>query len=64
MIDFKNITIVSMDVNTRDYPDFCGSYIIEAEWSDTGKELTEEEIDDLNDNHYDFVYECVWDYLY
>ena len=64
MINFKNITIVSMDVNTSDYPDLVDSYIIEAEWSDSGKELTEEDVDNLNENHHDFVYECAWDYLH
>ncbi len=35
-------------VDTADYPDFADAYICSASWSDTGKELTEVELDTLN----------------
>jgi hypothetical protein len=54
----NNITDVEVeDVFGWDYPDFSDAYISRAFWADTGKELTEEELDELNDNHRDFVHE-------
>lgn len=64
MIDCKNVRIIEMDIDMSDYPDCCDSYIMEAEFIDTGEELTGEEIDDLNENHHGFVLESIWDYLY
>ena len=59
----KNITVIDMDINTHDYPEFTDSFIVEAEWKDTGVELTEAEVDTLNDDN-DFVYDAVQDFLY
>ena len=60
----KNIRIDSMEYDRNDYPDFADTYISVAYWLDTGKELTEEELEDLDENHSDWVYECLMDYLY
>ena len=53
-------------VDTRDYPDFCDAYINNL-WLVDGNEVreaTEAELDDINDNERDFVYEQVWDSLF
>lgn len=53
-------------VDTRDYPDFCDAYINNF-WLVDGNEVreaTEAELDDINDNERDFVYEQVWDSLF
>lgn len=47
--------IVGIEVgglDMADYPDFSDAYITYAEWEDTGEELTEEELDKLNDSDY------------
>lgn len=59
--DICNIEL--QDIDTKDYPDFCDAFIANATWSN-GVELTEAELDDINDNHSDFVYEAVLDSLY
>ena len=53
-------------VDTRDYPDFCDAYINNM-WlidGDEVREATDAELDDINDNERDFVYEQVWDSLF
>ena len=53
-------------VDTRDYPDFCDAYINNM-WlidGDKVREATDAELDDINDNERDFVYEQVWDSLF
>lgn len=63
-IDTSLITNIELDnVDIIDYPDFCDAYIISAEWKNTGKQLTDLELDKLNNNH-DFVYDCVISYLF
>lgn len=50
-------------VDWDDYPDFCDAYISRASWS-FGRDLTEDELDELNDQHRDFVYEKLMEHLY
>jgi hypothetical protein len=45
------------DVNTRDYPDFSDAFISYAEYD--GREMTDEELDVLNDQYSEFVYDQV-----
>jgi hypothetical protein len=40
-----------------DYPDFCDAYIEHAEFID-GTELNDDELNELNDEHADIVYEA------
>lgn len=59
------IDAVEVDgINMRDYPDFCDAYISYAEWKDTGEPLTEDDLDWINDNAGDFVYDTVIGYIY
>ena len=43
-------------IDTRDYPDFVDAYVIQALW-DNGEELSEKELDQLNDSEllYDII---------
>ena len=59
----KNITVIDMDIDMQDYPEFADSFIIDAEWKDSGVELTEAELDSLNDDS-DFVYAAVQDFIH
>lgn len=61
-MEFDKINNVVMGgVDTNDYPDFVDAYIESADYK--GREATDEELDIMNDN-YDFVYDCLTDYLF
>ena len=61
--DLYEIEDIEFDgINSWDSPDYCDAYISAACWKD-GTELTDEELDLLNDDH-DFVYEKLYEYLY
>jgi len=65
MIDVTKITDIEVDgIDTKDYPDFCDAFIASAVWKDSGKDLTDEELDELNDSEREFVYEQVWDSIF
>tara|TARA_Y100000385_G_scaffold180132_1_gene186037 strand:+ start:903 stop:1097 length:195 start_codon:yes stop_codon:yes gene_type:complete len=49
-------------VDFSDYPDFVDAFLVSADID--GRELTEEEIDYLNDEHYEFVNESVFDSIF
>lgn len=56
MLNVKEILDVEFDgVDWSDYPDFSDALVVSATWSD-GRELTEAELDELNDSYGDFVY--------
>jgi len=57
----ENIEIEGLDI--KDYPKFCDAYISHATWKDTGEDLTEPELETLNEDA-DFVHNAVYDYLY
>lgn len=53
----REIDDVEVDgIDMRDYPKFCDAYISRAMWGDTGEELTDSELEELNEN-YEFVSE-------
>ena len=61
-IDINKVDNIEVDgIDTRDYPDFVDAFISYAEID--GVELTDEQLDELNDN-YDFVYDCVINKLF
>ena len=57
-VDLDTVEIDGID--TRDYPDFSDAYFSYAE-DHKGRELTDAEIDSLNDQHYDIVNELIHD---
>tara|TARA_R110000744_G_scaffold293120_2_gene403542 strand:- start:267 stop:461 length:195 start_codon:yes stop_codon:yes gene_type:complete len=62
-IDFKNVTVTDMDWDSRQYPEFEDSFIISAEFKDTGLELNDEQLDEVNSDS-SFVYEELQNFLY
>ena len=61
-MDLNKIENIEVDgIDTADYPDFCDAYITAAEYN--GKELTDEQLDVLNNNS-SFVYSCVVDLIW
>lgn len=55
-----NIDVTGVD--GRDYPDFCDAYIDGADYD--GVEMTDEQLECLNDDYPDFVYQAVLDSIY
>jgi hypothetical protein len=61
-IDTSKVEDIEIDgIDTRDYPDFCDAFILEATYK--GREMTDEELEALNEDS-DFVYEQVMESLY
>ena len=61
-MNYKLIDNIKVDgIDTKDYPDFCDSFIASADYD--GKEMTEEQLDELNEDS-DFVYECVHNHMF
>lgn len=50
------------DVDPTDYPDFCDAHFSYAVYEDTGEELTDEELEELNDSYPDVVNEMAYEY--
>ena len=62
-IDIKQVTDIELeDVDPYDHPDYCDAYISEATYK--GREMTEKELEELNEYHGEFVYEKLMEYLY
>ena len=54
-IDYNKIEIIEIDsIYDWDYPDYCDAYISEANYD--GKTMSDEMINEINDNYPDFVY--------
>ena len=51
------------NIEMSDYPDFCDAYCTEAEIfeNDEWREATEDEVDLINDKHYDSINEAIHD---
>ena len=61
-LDYTKISDVEVEgIDTADYPDFCDAFIASADYD--GREMTDEELDTLNDDS-DFVYSSVQTHLY
>lgn len=62
MMDYSKISNIRFDgIDYKDHPDYCDAFIESAEYD--GKEMTEEQLDELNDDH-GFVHEKLWDHLH
>jgi hypothetical protein len=54
----NDIQIDEIDgIDMNDYPDFVDAYCIAAHYKSTGQELTEEELDILNDKYSSVIQE-------
>lgn len=61
--DLKKVEILDwMGIDHRDHPDYCNAYIADALYD--GQEMTDEDLETLNENYRDWVYERLWDYLH
>jgi hypothetical protein len=60
--DLDHATIEVDGVDPKDYPDFCDAYVSYACWKN-GQELTDLELDQLNDSHSDIAQELAFETL-
>ena len=61
-IDFKKVEVLEVsDINHYDYPEYCDAYISEANYD--GNPMSDDMLDEINDNHLDFVYQQVWAFI-
>jgi len=61
----RPVTDIMLDgVDSRDYPDFCDAFIYTATWEDTGVELSDDELEQLNKENGDYINEEALDSLY
>lgn len=57
-IDFELVTDITLDgVEMNDFPDFCDAFIVSAYYD--GKPMSEEMLNKINKEHFDFVQESV-----
>lgn len=54
-IGLEYVQVTNIDYS--DYPDFVDAMIDYAEWKGTGKALTEDELDYINEYHTDIIHE-------
>ena len=61
-IIYEQIEIITIDnIKTWDYPKFCDAYISEANYF--GKPMSDKMLDELNDNHKEFILEQIHNYI-
>lgn len=61
--DLSKIDNIELDgIDTKDYPDFCDAYISSADYN--GVEMTEAQLDRLNEDESEFVYDKVMNHLF
>jgi hypothetical protein len=66
-VKLNNRVVVDIEVDgidTRDYPDFCDAYFSGAAWEDTGESLTADELEQLQDENPELLYDKVIDHVF
>ena len=62
-LDLSKIEDIEFDgINHDDYPDYCDAFVTSATYK--GRDLTEEELEWVGDEHSDWVYEKLMEHLY
>lgn len=62
MLDGREIIDAEVDgVDTRDYPDFADAYFSRAFFADNGEELTEKQLERLEEKHSAVLYQMALD---
>ena len=63
MIDTSKVEIEDFEgIDHSDHPDYCDAYPVSATYD--GKEMTDDELEELTEKHPDFIYEKLWDYIF
>mgnify|MGYP003629283350 CR=1 FL=1 len=54
----NNIKVLDFDgINSYDHPKYVDAFVCMAEWIDSGNELTEEELTELNSTEGEWIHE-------
>ena len=62
-LDLSKIEDIEFDgINHDDYPDYCDAFVTSATYK--GRDLSEEELEWVGDEHSDWVYEKLMEHLY
>ena len=62
-LDLNKVDNMQFDgIDFGDYPDFCDAFCCEADYD--GIQMTDEQLDILNDDHYEFVYDSLYQHLF
>ena len=62
-LDLNKIDNMQFDgIDFSDYPDFCDAFCHDADYD--GVQMTDEQLDLLNDKYRDFVYESLYQSLF
>lgn len=62
-MDVRKIEDVEIDgIDYRDYPDFCDAFLASATYQ--GRQLTEKELEDIQDSNPDWFYEQIENAIY
>lgn len=62
-MDLSKVEDLEFDgINYKDYPDFSDAYVCNAYYD--GVEMTDDQLEELNTHHRDFVYEELWEQIF
>ena len=62
-MDLTKIDNIIIDgIDHADHPTYCDAFILSADLD--GVEMTDKQLDDLNENYPDFVYDSVQNFIY
>lgn len=63
MLNDREVEDISIGgVDTRDYPDFCDAFFDKALWADTGEQLTDEELVQLQREYPEVLNEMAFEH--
>lgn len=61
--DIKKVGHLQFEgIDHGDYPDYCDAYVVGGDYD--GRELTDEEVDLINDEYRDFMYEKLMNHIF
>lgn len=61
-MDYSKISNICFEgIDHKDYPDYCDTYIVSADYD--GKEMTEDQLEEINEDP-SFIHEKLWDHLH
>lgn len=63
IIDVKKLEDIEVDgIDFKDYPDFCDAFLVYATYE--GRELTEQELDEVQEDNQEWFYEQIEKAIY
>jgi hypothetical protein len=58
-VPFKDVCVIEIEgIDKNDWPDLVDAYVSSAEWREDGRDLTEQELENLNDQNIDEIQEA------